>query len=270
MNFIIWSKDRPAQLYLLLESIKKNLLTANIFIHCITKSTSSEFAHGYEICRHNFKNVCFFEEKDFYNDSISCIENMTDKVVFLTDDTVFYSSTTLKELLQIYTFLNSKEENIFSFRLGQNTFVQDHINGYVQDFLVPDSKDGDIIRWCPSKYPGYMNYGYPFAIDAHIYNLEYILPLVKSFRWKNTNELEGGLQKYNYQVKDLGCFTNSRAVNIPYNNLSGLTMVNPNNSCTTMGANQNFLLNKKIDLETIENTKVIGCHQDIELKWVER
>lgn len=270
MNFIIWSKDRASQLFLLLESMEKNIVTENKKIYCVYKASNSDYQFGYSVCRKRFPKVFFMEEMNFYDDSVSILETFSEKVCFLTDDTVFYSTTSLNEILQIYTYLNSNVSNIFSMRLGYNTHIQDHINGYSQHNLVVDKKEKDVVSWNPAKYPGFMNYGYPFAIDAHIYNVGFILPKVKSFVWKNTNELEGGLQKFNDKVFSLGSFVNSRAVNIPYNNLSGLTMTNTVNSCTLSGANQNLLLGKKIDIKTIEETKVVGCHQDIKLKWVNR
>jgi hypothetical protein len=267
MEFIIWSKDRAAQLYLLLESIDR---VFSDFYHKTTvlyTFSDKKYEDGYNEC---LKFNCdLIKENSFYEDSISILENARPKICLLTDDTVFYSPIDSNEYEQALNFLNYAANNIFSFRLGKNTIIQDHINQTKQIDLVP-LRNEDVNYWKASSYPNSMNYGYPFAIDAHLYNKHFLLPKVKSFVWKNTNDLEGGLQKFNKEVQDIGCFDNSRAVNIPYNNISGLTLVNDKNNISLEEANNKFLQGYKIDLRSIEQEKIVGCHQDVNLEWVER
>ena len=266
MQFVIWSKDRAAQLYLLLESIDPFPFTITV----LYKTSSPFYSNGYDICKKRFSYVRFVEENSFMEDSISIIEDSNNYVTFLTDDTVFYRNTNFKEMFDVYGFLGHKNSNVFSFRLGHNTYIQDHINNIKQSELVVDGNCNNVIFWNPNKYPGYMNYGYPFAIDAHVYHKDFILPLIKSFKWKNTNDLEGGLQNFNNNVNLLGSFRNSKAVNIPYNNISGLTMINLNNKCSLENSNKKFLEGCKINLGSIKKSEIVGCHQDVNLEWVIR
>lgn len=267
MHFIIWSKDRPAQLYLLLESISK---VFNGYYHKVTilyKSSDKKYEDGYNECL-KF-GYDFVKENSFYEDSINLIEDARPKVCLLTDDTVFYDKVYIPQFESVLNFMNLCPNNVFSFRLGENTLVQDHINNIKQNELVSVGYF-DVKYWNPANYPAYMNYGYPFAIDAHLYNKQFLLSKIKSFRWNNTNDLEGGLQKFTKEVYSLGCFVSSKAVNIPYNNISGLTGINPNNNVSLEEANNKFLSGYKIDLNAIKQEKIVGCHQDVTLEWVER
>jgi len=272
MEFIIWSKDRSSQLYLLLESIDKCFRNVYHKVNVLYKATDG-FEEGYAACSREFcckpNGYNLIKEYDFYSDSIKLLEEARPMICLLTDDTVFYDTIEDRELEARFNFMNLDPRNIFSFRLGRNTVIQDHINQTKQKQLEQPCID-KIIYWKPNTYPNYTNNGYPFAIDAHLYHKSFLLPKMKSFEWKNTNILEGGLQKFTKEVNTLGCFEKSKAVNVPYNNLSGLTMVNQNNNMSIQEANDVFLSGKKIDLRTIEETRIVGCHQDVELKWTER
>lgn len=258
INILCWSMNRAAQLNALLRSLK-TYIPSNVVV--LYTYSNDQFKQGYDLCRQNNPFVSFVKEDDFYNDTLFCIEAMkSDNICLTTDDTVVFRS------VSDLSFIKSKLSNntVFSFRLGYNTVVQDHLNPYLQPALVPDSIERDLLFWNPRKYQGF-NYGYPHALDMHLYSTEYLLPILKEIKFKTTNELEGILQKYNNRINTIFCPKESVAVNIPANNISGLTGVNDNNM-SMEDMNNEFLKGK--ELHYILDRPVIGCHQDFSFRIV--
>jgi hypothetical protein len=248
--------NRAAQLNTLLRSLRTYIPSKVTVLYTYS---SDDFKRGYDLCRLNHPFVSFIKEVDFYDDTIFCIEE-TDNICLTTDDTVVFRS------VNDLSFIKSKLSNdtVFSFRLGYNTVIQDHINTYLQPALVPDSIEKDLLFWNPKKYQG-CNYGYPHALDMHLYSTEYLLPILKEIRFKTTNDLEGILQKYNNRINTLFSPKESVAVNIPANNISGLTGVNQH-SMSMEDMNNEFLKGK--ELHYILDRPVIGCHQDFNFRMV--
>jgi hypothetical protein len=258
INILVWSKNRACQLNALLRSLTQYIPSRVVVLYTYS---NDDFKHGYDICRQNNPFVSFIKEDDFYNDTLFCIDAMrSDHICLTTDDTVVFRS------VSDLSFIKSKLSNdtVFSFRLGYNTVVQDHINTYLQPALVPDSIEKDLLFWNPKKYQG-CNYGYPHALDMHLYSTKYLLPILKEIRFKTTNELEGILQKYNNRINTLFSPKESVVVNIPANNISGLTGVNQH-SMSMEDMNNEFLKGK--ELHYILDKPVIGCHQDFNFRMV--
>jgi hypothetical protein len=254
INILVWSKDRACQLDTLLRSLR-TYIPSNVVV--LYTHSSDDFKAGYNVCKSNHPFVTFVKESDFYQDTINCIEEMrSDNICLTTDDTCIFKS--VDDLSFIKKNLNN--ESVFSFRLGYNTVVQDHLSGTIQPPLIPEKTDKDLLFWNPSKYK-WSNYGYPHALDMHLYSTSYILPILKEIRFKTTNELEGILQKYNNRIKTIFSPKESVAVNIPLNNISGLTGVN-RRSMNIEDINQEFLNGKR--LRYVFDKPIIGCHQDVE------
>ena len=251
-NILVWSKDRPAQLDALLTSLRKYIPS---FISVLYKYSNDSFREGYEICKRDHQFINFHEEKDFYKDTIELSE-ISSAVCYTTDDTVVFNSViSLQEIRD-----NLSDSSVFSFRLGYNTVVQNHFCSILQPPLIPDKVERNLLFWNPNNrfYNG-CNYGYPHALDMHMYRTSYIIPLLKSIKFKTTNELEGSLQKFNSRISTLFSPKESVAVNIPINNISGITKTN-NRSISPEQLNQEYLNGKR--LKYIFDKPVIGCHQD--------
>ena len=92
INLIIWSKDRAAQLHLLLESLDRNL--PDSFITSVIYTYSSpEFKAGYDRIQDEFdaNRVGLVLETDLREQTLSLIDDKSfDLVAFSTDDTVIY------------------------------------------------------------------------------------------------------------------------------------------------------------------------------------
>lgn len=266
INLIIWSKDRASQLELLLRSIKQNI--PNMFAITIIYTYSNKlFEDGYKKLIGEIKDVEFIYENNFYNDTVSaCYNSNMEYISFCTDDTVFYDSCsyTFDDLLG---YLPNNVNQVFSFRLGLNTLAQDIHYGTIQTPLMNHVYlNKDIISWNCKKYASNFNYGYPLALDAHVFKKDLICDLLKRYnKWKTTNELEGHIQQSISEIDYITSFDKSIAVNVPLNNLSNITQAGHNYNYSNDFLNQKFLNGERLSLQVFDTTKIIGCHQEVDL-----
>ena len=264
IHLIVWSKDRAAQLHLLLESIEKNM-TDKFITSVIFTYSSDYFKKGYERLREEFPGprYLFHLEQDLRSDTMELISDKTyDNIAFSTDDTVIYKdANAFKESLM------DSSIGTFSLRLGLNTLMQDCHAGIYQPPLNIYQEDGDTITWPFNMYHPNSNYGYVFGLDMHVYNRELMYGLTRYMPFKSTNELETGLFYKKLCIpQNIRSFKHSVAVNIPTNNISGITRHGETYEFTLDELNQEYLDGKTISLTKIMEQTIIGCHQELPLE----
>lgn len=267
INLIIFSKDRAAQLHLLLESLCSHQYYHLFDVNVLWKASSPEFAEGYSLCKYNWSTPQFHEEKDpFEFETKRQLAYSSSLVSFCTDDMVFFRPANL----QLLDYLNGGtfySACVFSFRLGFNTIEQDIHAGTKQPSLHKFLEQDGFIKWNPHNYHPHSNYGYPFALDTHVFRTEIILDCLRNKSFKNTNELESLLHRERHRISEIWSYKHSCAVNIPTNTISGVTRAGEKYSLDLVEANRNYLDGARLDLNSILMTKIVGCHQEIELKW---
>jgi hypothetical protein len=263
IKLLIWSKDRACQLHLLLEGIQKHL--PEIFdITVLMKITSEDFSRGYYKLTSQFPKIYWQTETNFHNDTISILDDLTYNTVCLsTDDMVSFKTP------PTFPCCNLSVGEVFSFRLGFNTRIQNHINGMIQPELNGHKIRNNIVSWNALLYNPIMNYGYPFSMDMHAYNKTQLVNLIQQFNFNNSTELEGNLFRYREHCPYMYSFEHSVAVNIPLNKLSNTQYEGEKVSYTMSELNDIYLSGRKISLEHIEAQYIIGCHQLSDLEFID-
>lgn len=265
IHLIVWSKDRAAQLHLLLDSIQKNM--PETFVASIIYTHSSpDFKAGYDRLQSEFDDDSrfgFLFETDLREQTLSLVSDVGfDNVAFSTDDTVIFKDTGPFD-----ESLITADIVTFSLRYGLNTIVQNYHTGELQPPLNTYNEDGNTINWIFNQYHPLHNYGYPFGLDMHMYNRDMIYNLIKYMPFKNTNELESGLfHKRHLVPQTIKSFKNSVAVNIPNNNISGVTRAGETYGHTLEDLNKGYLSGKTINLDKLMQHEVHGCHQEIPME----
>lgn len=272
IDLIIWSKDRAAQLHLLLDSIQEHM--PNTFSIDVVYTYSNEmYKGGYDsiITEKALRdpvtrcNVVFHNEQDFRKDTMFTIANKlsdNDLVAFSTDDTVLIRPAEFKK-----EFMDNV--SVFSLRLGFNTIEQDIHNRTQQPPLNTYDDEGQTISWNFADYHPHHNYGYPFGLDMHVYHRDELYNLMKYIPFKNTNELESALFHRKTCIKPkMRSFKESVAVNIPVNSISGVTRAGEINSSPAEFLNSEYLKGRRLSLDALSKEKIVGCHQEINLEWI--
>ena len=250
INLIIFSKDRAMQLDALLSSVAEN---CNIFdkITVIWKGSGFSFKLGYGLLKHEYPEANFIEESDFKKNVIHALD--CEHTCYMVDDLIAYRKIECMPEIQ--------ENNVcFSLRLARNR---------VDSFTDIQYKDYVGFNWTGER--AYFNY--PFSLDGHIFNTEYIKPMIKDREYNNPNKLEIAFGRYKATAPNLmSCFRESIVVSIPINRVSDTASASFGEKYphTAKELNDMFLRNQRIDWRNMDFENIKRPHQEIEFKFKQK
>lgn len=226
---VIFSMDRPLQLHLLLSSIQLYGGSGYFNISVLYATSSPEFEIGYDKLKKKFPQVSWVLEESFpprvefplhsfywhnfywwlrYKTSrqvrskfrkqlIEITQRTAERyIMFLTDDSMFYRTIHVPpRVLDIIE--NSPRHSSFSLRHGANIFGGNY------------ERDKDMLQWNVYRDQRHPEWNYPFSVDGHIYNKNFMIRALKKVAFKNPNSLEGNLCCYIRERKYLsGIYSN--------------------------------------------------------------
>ena len=176
-SVIVFSKDRPMQLHAYLESI---LHFSDIEEHQISIIYVESDHILYDRVKCEFPAAKWIRQKDFYADTLSCIQDAEDVVMFGCDDVIFTGVFNI----QIIEEILGNESSIwgFSLRLVRN------IAPFPPQAIV--SKDFCIWDWTMVESP---HFAYPWELDCTLYRKEDVLAIMNRIGagvLRNQNDLE--------------------------------------------------------------------------------
>ena len=271
---IVFSKNRPLQLDLCLNSMKKNLpeCTRVIVIH----KNSEEFASAHDTLKREHPDVTFWEQgKSLFRDVLeSTISADTDCVGYFTDDDIVFSNEVTH-----YEHLNNPAVACVSLRMGLNICKRSHGNQTWED--IPASyqqlpRGG--ITWVKTSVLYGSYWSYSLSVDGNVFRRRDMIEMLDELcyledrrpeKWKQTpNELEGALQRFwattpNHVVSP----AHSRVVNSPnnrvqdsHNNVSGLSH---NYSAEYLLGK--YMSGSRINLDHLDFSNIQCPHTEIDL-----
>ena len=255
MKAIVFSRDRPMQLDLLLTSLERN--APGIFdVTVLYLPRRREYEAAYMVCEHEHPEVAFVEE-DAITYQVRSLCLGPELVTFFTDDSVLYRP--LGEIPELY-----KDWICFSLRLGMNTtYCYPHDREQARPLGHPDHP----FVWPWEQYEG--DFGYPMSLDGHIFRAQDLLPILHTRRFSNPNWLEEILMRDAKTIRRplMASFHESRLVGLPLNRVNETT---PNRYGATHpypaeGLNDRYLRGERIDLDALDFSDVRGAHQEIPL-----
>lgn len=136
-------------------------------------------------------------------------DNKSSNVMFLTDDACFINQTVISD--EILAWINEEPyHRQFSLRTGKG------MNEEPQGI----KSVGNYLEWNYYKYPFFTLWGYPFSVDAHIYNKNAIIDLLSNCYFDNPNSLEGNASLCTQKKNHFGtgrAFTATRLLSFPIN-----------------------------------------------------
>ena len=109
--------------------------------------------------------------------------------MFLRDDNIFYNSEDFKSINSI---MESEQNALcFSLRLGKNTKLCRNMNTANSLVDIVDREDGKTMKWNWSKL--YLDFGFPFSTEAHIFRTRELLKMLKQVSFENPDQIEENL-----------------------------------------------------------------------------
>lgn len=268
MRTIIFSKDRACQLDALLRSIKlhdKSHLIDFTNVYVLFSASNNEYNIGYHIVREKFPKVNFVPETDFYNNVLQLINHKDYHTVFFVDDIIAYRDFNI-DIEDIHNCLNLRDVICVSLRLGRNTDYNYQYNMFcnVPNFIAYSK----FLMW--NRNGGEFHFNYPYSVDGHIFNTEFIKDKITSCKFTFPNNLESELCNGFSTAPPylMLCPQNSVIVNYPSNRVqhSYVNKYDDKNGVNSKELNKAYVNGKLIDINITENIR--ATHQNITLRLI--
>lgn len=268
LTLIVFSKDRPLQLDLLLKSIELNfpLFDSIQVIASIDKNYISSYA---QIIKEH-KNVYIFNDVNIPFQEIlnSVTETSNDYVMFLTDDNIIYreSKTTELDLGNLF----SRDIACLSLRLGVNITNRP---GFITSQPKFSRIAGSHLVWNRMSVLATDYFNYPLSVDGHIFRKESIMSILNDIKkcgmsFKNPNQFEQVLQRYFFEVSPfMASELYSCVVNSPNNRVQE-TVKNWYGEKYNYSQNDLKILydeGKRISLNSLDFSNIVCPHTEIDI-----
>ncbi len=257
VDVIIFSYDRPMQLYALLESLHHH----STGIHqtsVIYRYSDNNYKNAYAVVSHDFPKVRFLEQINPPYDFQSLVINETFRsnssnyVTFAVDDMIVTDSIDFAECSQ---FLEKTHAYGFYLRLGQNI---DDCWSSGQHEGIPElhQVQEHIYSW--QFKTGIGNWAYPNTVDMTIYRKKDLENHFRKVSFSNPNYLEDQFNEKNLELIGL-CYETSKVLNIPLNIVSTTTETKHINLPTRILLDQ-FNAGLKIDITPLYRFNNTSAH----------
>ena len=255
IDCLIFSKNRAAQLDLLLQSIKQyapNLYNSIIVLY---KATNDQHKLSYAKLQNGYPNVHLLDELDFNKDVKHFINNSKQPLYsFLVDDDVFFRKVNITPQ-QIHELIYHTTR-VFSVRLGkQYKYIKDFYL-YKDYMMLP--RQGNVK--CAT---------YPMSLDGNIFDRKKLMNCIDKINFINPNKLESKLH-HNFANKFSNIYStpDQCLVGVPINRVSDTSGcaygeqygMHEDEIC------ERLLSGERFHLEDIDFGKVNNTHVELDLK----
>ena len=271
VDLVIFSYDRPLQLYALLESIDLNIKGLNRET-VIYRSSSDKFDSGYQLLKEAFPHVVF-KQQDHHNAKVDfkplLVKSLFDHAskaryaLFAVDDIV------VTRPIDLGLAASQMEENrayCFFFRLGLNIdhcYMTNTYSGLPRGIKV----EPNLFSWKIADGRG--DWNYPNNVDLTLYRKEDIRPFFVYYPYTFPNDLEANWATLaRGDVRGL-CYTESCMVNLPLNVVSNFRNRQMSYK-TTAEFLELFMEGYKMDIKPLQGIKNHSPHFEVEPQFVLR
>lgn len=257
ISTIIFSKERPLQLFAYIESLLHYSGLPEQSIYVLYRDVPQT---PYNALQQAFPQVHWIAEQDFYRDLMAIIAACDDYILWGCDDVFFKSPFDPQVCIQALT--QHEQLLAFSLRLGRN----------IQPTQQLQAQEGYWIwDWTTSPLVN-TDWTYPWEVSASIYrkgDVAQVLSLTDNL--KNPNLLEGLLATYYFEThgrswrKQLACFEISKSITLQINQVQDVYTQNEfdrSQSTTIEQLYQYFLEGKRLDWQSFENCLNPKIHVD--------
>lgn len=266
-DIIVFSYDRPMQLYAFLESAERYVKNAQK--KWVIYRTSDEcFEKGYEILKKDFPTVRFLKQKT-HSDFKPLLKKamQADYIAFAVDDLVIKDHINLK---QAALEMQATGAYGFYYRLGTNIT---HCYMQKRDVAAPNTINlgSGLYAWQFSAGDG--DWGYPNSVDFTLFARNEIEKELLKLKFQNPSSLEEKWSKKAKKQRVGLCSKYSKVVNIPLNVVSQKSSDFGNRSGEEYSAKELldiFNQGYKIDIEKFFKVGNNSPHAELDVHFIER
>jgi histo-blood group ABO system transferase len=271
-DLIIFSFDRPLQLYALLESVHMHVTDINSTT-VIYRTSNERHQVAFNHVASQFPNAQFLHQQtitDFKTLTVQALENSSsDYVLFAVDDNIVKDKVSLNECIQWL-----EQTNAYGFYLKLGTHLDYCYTENASQKVPPLTHINDTIyAW--EFEEGEKDWHYPNTVDMTLYRKKDLISLFKSLDYTNPNLLEGKWAAWWVQYKapsPLGLFyENSKILNIPLNKVQTVDILNRDmNLYSPAELLEKFEAGYKIDITPLYHMKNKAVHTEYEPIFIPR
>ncbi len=270
VDCIVFSYDRPMQLYAFLESL--DALSKGVdTVVVVYKVSNQDYQVGYARVEGRFENVVFLNENNFNNNfkatTLHAFSLCTSNYIFfavddiiVTDHIDFYDCTRALKEYSAYGFY---------LRMGKNV-IYNYPHNCRQPLPAFLSEINGVCAWRFSQ--GAYSWRYPNTVDMTVYKTQEIYPLFVSMHYANPNLLEDvWARRWKTISHRIGlCYEVSKMINIPVNRVQNVRDNRYMDAYTTEDLLEIFNDGKKIDVQSVYQVENQWTHTELPLSFVER
>ena len=285
LNVIVWSKDRPIQLHLCLESLVQNFKEAkDSTIAVVYRGTSEKVTKAYDKLREIWSErelaggpkINFIYDTNFYL-MTSMAFGYHEQTMFVVDDQVFCNPFSVED--GIFELHRTHPETYFSIslRLGLNKTYCYPVD---QNQPLPtfDKVSDEFIAWVWNK--AQFDWGYAASLDGNVYHTNPIRSLIMRFQPQqilNPNTLEVILNSAAQQgmivyPPKIIAYTEAKTVSVPVNKVQSTFDNRASNAYTPEFLlekwEEGFKIDEKDAIEKVKNSN--SPHTPIEYIFIAR
>ncbi|MCH9621150.1 MAG: hypothetical protein S4CHLAM20_05660 [Chlamydiia bacterium] len=276
VDLVVFSYNRPMQLYALLESIEKYVSNIkHLYVLC---RSDSAYKEGYRIVQKDFVKAEFIFQDENKQKEYAMFKPLlvdlvlnkersdSDYCLFAVDDNIVFDYFDLNEHR---SFLESHSDiYAFFYRLGQNISKQEYTRRGNPVLPLFNDHNSNILSWKFSE--GSMVWHYPNNVDFTLYRKDQIKDAILNIRYNDPNQFEGKWCLVVPKALKGACCRHSKIVNIPMNRVNTSALNKFIGTYTINELNNLFLEGKKLDISFVDSTMVNSVHQNFAFKFIDR
>jgi histo-blood group ABO system transferase len=271
-DIIVFSYDRPLQLYALLESLEKYVTNINS-ITLVYRTSNERYNDAFKMVAACFPNTRFLHQQSVYDFKTLTIqalkETSSDYVVFAVDDNIVKDFINLDECIGWLEHANAYG---FYLKLGTHLdycYTENSLQALPPMIRIHD----DIFSW--EFDSGEKDWNYPNTVDMTLYRKKDLISLFESLDYTNPNLLEGKWAAWWVAHKapsPIGLFyENSKILNIPLNKVQTINPLNRDmNLYTPQELLEAFEMGLKMNIAPLYLMKNRAVHTEYEPTFILR
>ena len=253
LKVIIFSYNRPAQLDLLLRSMKRFTDFSDVYV---TYMHNEPYKLGYERVIKENPDVRF-EYRELYLKDYIMKELNKPYTMFCPDDNVFIGKVSLKDK-QFKQFVDNPDILCLSLRLGKNCnycFDQD------TPVEVPRMIDG---MWEWQRYR--LDWGYPMSCSCTVFRTPEIKSVLEKIEFSIPSHIEAQMHLTPLPQPLMSCYPKQKVIEAPINQVQTEFNNNRIGDNDLDWLNKEFMKGKRISLEHIVKQKFNSPQQLVDIK----
>jgi hypothetical protein len=263
-DLIIFSCNRPLQLYALLESLGKYCRGIHE-AHVIYRTSSEQFEHGYDIVKHDFSHVYYYQQgsnphKDFKPLVLAAVfGSPSPYVIFAVDDII------VKKEIDLTACIDALEKyNAYGFYLRLGLHLNNCYSYGSKAQPLPPLKEEEpgIFSW---NFPfGLFDWNYPHTVDMTLYRKKDIEHDLHSCSYHAPNRLEEVWQRRAGAIinKKGLCYVIAPIVNLPLNRVQHEYQNRAMKEWSPHDLLQQFLAGYKMDIMPLYDIQNSAAHME--------